>query len=103
MNYELAHELDRGLDAIKKRRLKDNKVVRLIADLVHTYDIRDMGLLNETAEALLAGASIADTESRGRLSPQDLLDVELLTKKISPCVSEIRQKFFGKPEAPFPN
>ena len=107
MNYDLSLELARNLETVKKYKLKNSPVVTLLANLICKHQVNDLELLNEVAESLVsvnAGKNEDNAQYIAQeITPQDILDAEILTKEILPLVNEIRKDVFGKKEIPFPN
>jgi len=108
MNYDLSLELAGKLETVKKYQLKKNgPVVTSLAKLIFKYQINDLKLLNEVAEPLVsanAGKTGTTTQTVAQeITPQGILDAEILVMEILPWVSEIRRYVFGKEEIPFPN
>lgn len=107
MDYELSLELAENLETVKKYHLENSPVVTLLATLIFKHRIYDQKLLNETAESLLsinAGKTEATTHAIAQeITPQGILDAEILAKEILPLVSEIRKDVFDKEEIPFLN
>ena len=107
MNYELSLELAEKLETVKKYKLKNSPVVESLANLICKHQVTDLKLLNEVAESLVS-VNAGDTENtihsiNQEISPQGLLDAEILTEGISTLVEEIRRDVFGEEEIPFPN
>jgi hypothetical protein len=102
MNYDLCLELAINLESAKKHHLKDGAVIKAIADFIYDYDFRDLERLNELIEPLLT-ANRNTPDRPIRITPQQLLNAEVLEKEISPWIYELREKVFGDKKAPFPS
>ena len=104
MDNGLCQELVYDLENVKKYQLqKDEPVITVLIDLVGKHQIKDMRLLNDIAEALLAVRTGSYEGSSFELTPQSLLDAEILEKEIASWVGEIRKEFFGNEGSPFSN
>ena len=107
MDYALCLELVKGLEIVKKYYSKNSQVIPLLADLIHKYQMNDLKLLSEIAESLLSVIN-EESEAKARtiaqwISPQELIEAQVLLKEISPWVREIRTDIFNKDESPFPD
>ena len=103
MHYDLCLELVKGLEIVRRHHLKNSLVITAITNLVYQYQVNDLLLLNEVAESLLSVNTGKPDNSLPEITPQTLLDAEILEREISPLVSEIRKDVFGKEDIPFPN
>ena len=103
MQYELCLELARGLKAVKKHCLKNNPMITMLADYMYKYQDKNLERLNELVEPLLSVNTGGQTDRPIELTPQTILEGEILEKEIAPWISEIRKTLFGKDDIPFPD
>lgn len=101
MKYDLALELVRGLETVKSHHLANSKIVTVLADLVFKNNIQDLKLLNEVTESLLSINLDKAEKADFKITPQEILEAEVLEKEIASFVFEIRKKLFDSGDIPF--
>lgn len=94
-------ELVSRLENVGKYNLRNGPVEAILYDFARKYDIKDGKMLNDLAERL---ATFGAGRSQGtpiELTPQTLVDAEILKEELAPLIREIRSKVFHAEEAPF--
>jgi hypothetical protein len=103
MEYDLAIDIVKNLESIKKYDIKDGLVLNTLANVVQKYDVKDLRMLNDLVEPLLAISKSESQKETLFLSPESLLQADIFEKGLIPWVSELRKEVFGKGEIPFSN
>ena len=101
MSYDLAKELAMNLDVVKKHHITNGLVINTLANFIHKYDVHDLRLLNELAESLLSINENKPEKKSLDLTPESLLQADIMEKGIKPWVEDVREQAFGSKDIPF--
>lgn len=99
MNLNDCRELAKHLEAVKKAGIQQSSVVEEIAQLIHDYDVRDMGLLNRLVASMSSTAG--RREGATVIKPDAVLDADYLGWLLANWVRSLRECVFLRTETPF--